>query len=205
MSLRWTFGRLAGIVTCCVGVVAICASSLAQGAPQGSKPIVRSWISTEYFAPPPTLREMALAAGAVVRAKVTGSRPRDGRGGTRVETAYSFRVIEVIQNFGSPVVDEQKPLTVLRYGGDRIRDKDILSVYESDFPPFAPGTEYVLFLKWNPDIQLWEIMWGPAGVIQIADARARPWSKAKPVNTIEGRNAAEVLDILRLLKSEGGK
>ncbi len=204
MRLRWTLWSVTAVVTCCGGGAGICASSLAQGTPQ-SKPIVRSRISTEYFAPPPTLRDMALEAGAVVRAKVTGNSPREGHGGTRVETAYSFHVMEVIQNFGSPVVDEQKPLPVLRYGGERIRDKDTLLVYETGFPPFSPGTEYVLFLRWNPNIQLWEIMWGPAGVIQIADGRARPWSNAKPLKSVEGRNAVEVLAILRLLKPEGGK
>lgn len=205
MKSRRKLDSLAGCVICCVGAVALCVASCAQGAPQASRPVVTSYINTEYQAPPPTLREMALAAGAVVRAKAIGSRPHDKKSVGRVQTAYRFQVIEVIHDSGSPVVDSENTLEVLRSGGDRVRYKDTLSVVDPEFPQFRPGTEYVLFLAWNPNEQLWVIMWGPSGLVQLVNGRAHPWSKATPVAATEGRSATEVLDAIRLLKNEGGR
>jgi hypothetical protein len=158
-------------------------------------------MSREYLAPPPTLREMSLAADAVVRARVVGSQPADRQNGQRIQTAYQFKISDILHNYGDPIGDERNPLRVLRFGGDRERGGKIVRAYESRFPQFAVGSEFILFLHWNEHEQLWEIMWGPAGLIELTNGRGKAWSKVGPASAANGRDANELIESIKLLRS----
>jgi hypothetical protein len=182
----------------------LCITGCSDGAAQEQKKTVRSRISTEYKAPPPSVREMVLEADAVVCGRVVGKRPKDGKGGSRVETVYGFAVQEVLHNFGQPTVDDRKSLYLLRYGGERERSQDRLEVWESRFPQFQNGSEFVLFLRWNEQEQPWEVLWGPAGLIELKQKRGRSWSQSTPLSRFDGVPEADMLHSIRLMKDGGG-
>lgn len=176
-------------------------SSPYKGTAQEPVNVVESRISTEYRTPPATLKEMVLVADAVIIGRVLGGQPKDADDGKRIQTAVSVAVSEVLQNFGVPLGDQRKPIEVLRYGGDRLRGGKTIRAYESGFPQFKVGSEFVLFLSWNKHERLWEVMWGPAGMLEVAKGRARAWSKVGPLAQGDGRSATEVIESIKLMRS----
>ena len=166
------------------------------------KPVEVSTGNTLFKAPPPTLREMALSADAVVFGRVLGGVSSDGgfyrKSDPGILTSYRFRVSEVLQSFGGHFVSSEE-LTVIRDGGAIDRGKKIEKLEILEFPQFEPGREYVLFLLWHETHKAWTPQWGPYGTFEVRAGRIRAIGDAKVTKEQDGLNLDEFLTKIRRL------
>ena len=146
--------------------------------------------------------EMVLAADAVIQGRIVGAASRPGQQATPFQTSYRVEAVDVLHNYGRRV-DEGQVVDVLRFGGSEEVSGRTIQHVVSEFPQFSTGSEFLFFLRWADQEQAWRIMWGPAGLVEVSQGRAKAWSKIGPLARVDSRDAAGVTRDLRLMRSMG--
>jgi hypothetical protein len=193
MSHKWRTCPLAVLLMGCLPLLCI------DTAAQKLKPVVIDRIYTHYALPPPSLREMILAADAVVYGRIVAAEPLDTTspvGGVFFRTIYRLKVQEILHALGGRSIDIDQ-LDIRREGGDRDKGTHIARSVQEGFPAFNIGTEYVLFLNWHASDQAWVPSWGPNGAFQLSGGRVDSPGFAKVVSAQKGKAAAQFLEEIR--------
>jgi hypothetical protein len=170
-----------------------------HGAAQAPKPVLTNKIYTYFIGPPDTLKEMILAADAVVYGRILAAAANDSVspiGGALVRTAYRVKVNELLHTLGGHPIDTDH-IVVLREGGDRDRGTHIERVVQENFPSFSVGGEYVLFLRWNPSQQAWAPAFGPGSVFRLSKGRVDSFGSSGIAAAQTGKTAAAFLETIR--------
>ena len=116
-------------------------------------------------------RQMAAAAGAVVRVTVRNRDTFLSADGATMLSDYRATVSEVIKD-GTGRVSAGDIITIRRVGGVmQIEGRKVFS-NEAGFPPFAEGAEYVLFLK-GPG-QPFELVGGAPSAFRVEGGLVAP-------------------------------
>ena len=116
-------------------------------------------------------REMAAAAGAVVRVAVRNHDTFLSADGATMLTDYRAAVTEVIKD-AARAVAVGDVITIRRVGGVMQIDGRKVFSNEAGFPPFADGAEYVLFLKDGG--QPYELVAGAASAFRVEKGLVAP-------------------------------
>lgn len=165
-----------------------------------AKPVQSEVINTYFKSPPDTLTEMITTADLVVRGRVVGGSPRDTLAappkGTHTRTAYHLKVFELLHAKESRAFDADT-IDIIRSGGERDRGTYIERSYQSGFPPFEIGHEYVMFLTWNASLNAWVPAFGPDSVYDLAHGIVESPGKANVTRMLTGKNASEFLERIR--------
>jgi hypothetical protein len=178
--------------------VALAMGDIVAQTSSSGKPVKTAVVSTYFKAPPNSLSEMVTTADAVIRVRATGTSTPFPRGKwDRVMSAYRFRVLEIMHSFGGYNVDPEQ-ITVLKDGGDLDRGAYIERVVHEGFPPFEPGREYVLFLKWNSPLEGWVPAFGPDSVWDVSKGHVESPGSASVTKTHKGQPTAAALEQIRL-------
>jgi hypothetical protein len=147
---------------------------LALAYPQREKPTKVMVDSITYTSPPLSVPEMVRATDAVVFGRILGGVSQDigyfRKGEPGITTSYRFHVYEVLATQGERSVDPNE-LTILRDGGSIDRGDRIDKVEDVDFPQFELGHEYIIFLRWNTEHEMWVSNWGPNGTFEVKAGR----------------------------------
>lgn len=113
-----------------------------------------------------SLRGLTASAGAVVRVTVRNSDSFVSADGTSILTDYRVAVVDVIKETPGSHVNTGDVITIRRIGGVvNIEGRRVFS-NEGGFPPFASGSEYVLFLKTDAG-QPFEMLAGPQSAFLV--------------------------------------
>ncbi len=121
-------------------------------------------VVSEYPSLP--LSTLASTAGAVVQVSVRSTDTFLSSDGTAILTDYRVTVVDVIK--GEGVIRTGDVVTVRRPGGVlNIEGRKVIS-NENQFPAFATGSEYVLFLKTDVG-QPYHMAAGPQSAYRIYD------------------------------------
>ena len=121
-------------------------------------------VVSEYPSLP--LSTLASTAGAVVQVSVRSTDTFLSSDGTAILTDYRVTVVDVIK--GEGVIRTGDVVTVRRPGGVlNIEGRRVIS-NENQFPAFATGSEYVLFLKTDVG-QPYHMAAGPQSAYRIYD------------------------------------
>ena len=121
--------------------------------------------------PPLGPREMATAAGVVVRVAVRSRDTFLSPDGATMLTDYRATVSEVIKD-ASGGLAAGEVITIRRVGGVmQIEGRRVFS-NEAGFPPFADGAEYVLFLKGGG--QPFELVGGAQSAFRVEGGLVAP-------------------------------
>jgi hypothetical protein len=116
-------------------------------------------------------REMAAAAGAVVRVAVRSRDTFLSPDGATMLTDYRTSVSEVIKDATGRLAAGEV-ITIRRVGGVmQIEGRRVFS-NEAGFPPFADGAEYVLFLKGGG--QPFELLGGAESAFRVEGGLVAP-------------------------------
>jgi len=126
-------------------------------------------VVAEY--PALSLNALTAAAGAVVHVAVRSQDTFLSSDGLSILTDYRVTVLNAVKpSTGSPI-DAGDVITIRRPGGVlSIEGRKVVS-NENDFPPFAGGAEYVLFLKTDAG-QPFEMLAGPQSAFRVRDGAA---------------------------------
>jgi len=166
---------------------------------QQRKPVRDEPINTSFKAPPPTLGAMISEAELVVFGRFVGGAVKDsddpGKGRSTM-TGHRLKIGEVLHaSSSSRKVGSE--IEVIRRGGERDRGSYIERSYQIGFPPFQNGHEYALFLVWNTALDAWVPAYGPDSAIDLTGAAAHSAGQSDLIRSLEGKPAAEVLELLR--------
>lgn len=134
------------------------------------------------FIAPESIEEMAQEADVVVRGRVLGSQAVAGeRTGKRLEvyTEHRLRILEVIGGWipAEPQQRHDEMLLLQRAGEVETEDGPIRI---ADEVPLSPGSEYVLFLTWNPGYQRYEPSHGSYAIFKVENGTMQPASNFPP-------------------------
>ena len=179
----------------------VATSSTGAAADQISpKPVRQEVINTYFKAPPDTLTDMIIEADLVVKGRVIGASPRDTPAKpdqtASTRTAYRLRVDEILHVKDSRAVDATT-IDIVRSGGERDRGHYIERAYQSGFPPFETGHEYVLFLTWNAALAAWVPAFGPDSAFDLGDGIVDSPGTAKVTAALRGTPVSEFLASVR--------
>ena len=120
--------------------------------------------------PTPSLRGLIASAGAVVQVTVRNSDSFVSSDGSIV-TDYRIAVVDVIKESPGSRINTGDVITIRRIGGVvNIEGRRVFS-NEGGFPPFASGSEYVLFLKTDAG-QPFEMLAGPQSAFLVHQGAA---------------------------------
>jgi hypothetical protein len=164
------------------------------------KPVRQEVINTYFKAPPDTLTDMIIEADLVVKGRVIGASPRDTPAKpdqtASTRTAYRLRVDEILHVKDSRAVDATT-IDIVRSGGERDRGHYIERAYQSGFPPFESGHEYVLFLTWNAALAAWVPAFGPDSAFDLRGGIVDSPGTAKVATALRGTPVSEFLASVR--------
>lgn len=140
-----------------LAIVLIAVLLLAPNA-QAQKPTVEAPIVSDYWNIPETLEGFIAASQAAVIAKIIAV--DDSSINRKARTVYQARVWKTLkehQNLG-------QHLEVCRAIGKEEMPDKIVRYYEPNLPAFSPGSEYLLFLRWDDRTDCFWPMFGPPSV-----------------------------------------
>ncbi len=155
------------------------------------------------FIAPESFDSLWSESDAVIHVKVLGGRavgrkiPQLERPSTAVHTDHRVRVLEV---FRGPVELEtlgEKDLTVIQVAGEIETIDQIIRI--ADEVPLSRGSEYVLFLKWHPTFEKYQLWQGRFGIFENDKGVIRPQSDYR-TEAHNGKPAAAFFQELRQRK-----
>ena len=156
----------------------------------------------EMFVAPESIDEMAAEADTIVRARVLGNRSVAGQKSfPPVYTEHRLRILDVIRGWvpsdrqviaDHPVLQE---LLILQKAGEVETNEQVIKM--ADEIPLSPGAEYVLFLKWNPGYDRYEVWLGRYGIFRIENDVVHPGSDFRTVNSAKGKPVTRFIEELR--------
>jgi hypothetical protein len=101
--------------------------------------------STDREFSPADVTELVREAEVIVRGVVESANSRLSTDERRIESDYKLRIVDTY--LASPGLQAGDAIVVSRPGGVLTIEGRVIVDRESDFPPFQPGEEYVLFLQ----------------------------------------------------------
>lgn len=161
------------------------------------KPVVAGPVFVDYMPAPNSLSGLVKSADAVVRATVTGAQNnviiRDGR--YHGKTDYTVTVNEIVKGVSGLQVGNS--ITVARDGGDVDLGDKIARSFDPNFAPFQIGEQYLLFVRWNPQLLRFEVQWGPDGAFHVSDGVVEAMGHAATSGELNGQRLDRVLSSIR--------
>ena len=161
-------------------------------------------IRTVYvtFIAPESVEEMAAEADVIVRGRVLGSRAFARNGvAPRVLTEHRLQIIEAIHGWiPSDARQKHDEMVLLQHAGEVETENGLMRI--ADEIPLSPGSEYVLFLTWNPAYEGYEISRGPYGIFRVEHGSVHPASDFRTVKSAKGKGVGQFTDELRRHKKD---
>jgi hypothetical protein len=118
---------------------------------------------------PQKLVDLLSAADLVVEASAAVAPAFLDRSATHIFTDYPFTVTTIIQNRKEAgLLRTGHVIVVRRESGTVMIDGRAATTIENDFPPFANGESYVLFLKLSKD-KVYTVVAGPLGAFTASE------------------------------------
>ncbi|HET7695637.1 MAG TPA: hypothetical protein VFK57_08020 [Vicinamibacterales bacterium] len=134
-------------------------------------------IQNEY--PPATFGELVKHSNLVARVVVIKERAVLSPDETTVSTRYTAQLLDVMHARGrAPVTGGN--IEIDRLGGTIILEGKTVNVYESDFPNFELGDEYILFLGGSGG-QVYDVPAGGQGAFKVVGGLAQQVSRNNAV------------------------
>ena len=160
------------------------------------KPVVEYPIFVDYLLPPSTFKEFATAADLVVTGSIASTRYviENEAGRQRVSTDVQFAIAMVIKGSG---LGPGNTVTILRPGGDVDLGDTIRRSTEPGFPRFQAGDQYLLLLRWNAILSVYNVMYGPNGTFQIVSDRIRSLGMSGLSKQCDGQPVSAVIQDIR--------
>lgn len=150
-----------------------------------------SQLNVDYMAAPDTIAGLFEESEAVLLVRVVGAREVTGRSPIHSRSQYPVLVVEKFKGDGS-IPSKGPGFTVVRRGG--------LSADQAEvgFEQFKAGDEYVLFLRYNRELEGYTVAYGPSGAIRIdPGGTAKALGPAKATRSFTGRPTEDLLTTLR--------
>jgi hypothetical protein len=123
-------------------------------------------ILTSRQFPPAELADLVGKADLIGRMLVAGRESRLTADETAIETDYAIQILDIYftnRPIGGQTIKLTRPDGIFTLDGRSVTN------YEPDFPAFEVGHEYVLFLKFNPDLEKYVIPFGSQGAFRNVD------------------------------------
>ena len=130
---------------------------------------------------PATMTDLVGKADLVVRVLVTGERARLAKGDTTIVTDYDAQVLDTLRLRAG---NAPATLVVTKPGGTAKVEGYLVTATERDFPPFALGEEYILFLAKASESGRFDVLYGGQGAFRLSGgqvmqmARRAAWQKS---------------------------
>lgn len=190
-----------------VGALLLACASFAGD--QTSKPVRTLHI---LFVAPESSDALWNEADLVVHVRIAGSRPQATTDGRFVHTVHRARVVDVIKSGASidcaaQATDPAKcspaagqDLTFMQKAGE-IETADAVIRLAGE-TPLKPGSEYVLFLKWDVHLEEFLPFHGPDAAFQIQNGVIHPTGKSPISEEHTGKSVASFKNGLRRKSGE---
>jgi hypothetical protein len=143
----------------------------------------------------------------IVHVRVFDNRPQATASARFVHTIHDARVLDVLKNNVSADCAAQAPdvrdcspiagrdLRFLQKAGEVETPDTVIRI--ADEVPLRPGSEYILFLKWDAHLKAFLPFHGPDGTFEVRGGVIRPAGRSPVAQAQSGKSAAMFKEELR--------